>query len=105
MYFDPFEFTKSILRYIIEKLFAGQSEEAFNNCKAQMKKIRSLVKKASAPPQPEEIGRLKGKLEKCRNPGLADDRLIEFVDDEDDTISVPVETVAAFGNEFDALDF
>ena len=93
------------LSYIIEKLFAGQSEEAFNNCKSQMKKIRSLVKKASSPAPPEEIGKLKGKLEKCRNPALTDERLLVFVDDDDDTISVPVETVAAFGNEFDALDF
>ena len=70
-----------------------------------MKKIRSLVKKASSPAPPEEIGKLKGKLEKCRNPALTDERLLVFVDDDDDTISVPVETVAAFGNEFDALDF
>jgi len=95
----------NIQPYIVEKLFAGQSEEAFNNCKSQMKKIRSLVKKASSPAPPEEIGKLKGKLEKCRNPALTDERLLVFVDDDDDTISVPVETVAAFGNEFDALDF
>lgn len=70
-----------------------------------MKKIRSLVKKSKDGAPHEEIGRLKGKLEKCRNPALTDDRLLVFVDDEDDTVSVPVETVAAFGNEFDALDF
>ena len=55
-----------------------------------MKKIRSLVKKASSPAPPEEIGKLKGKLEKCRNPALTDERLLVFVDDDDDTISITI---------------
>lgn len=33
---------------------------------------------------------------KCRNPALTDERLLVFVDDEDDTVTVPVETMATF---------
>ena len=92
--------------YIMHQLFQNQSDDAFNSFKSQVKKIRSLVKKGRSLAPPEEIARLKGKLEKCRNPDLTDEKLLVFVDDDDDTISVPVETIATFGNEnFHALDF
>ena len=38
-----------------------------------------MVKKARDPPTPDEIGRLKAKLERCRNPALTDDRILVFV--------------------------
>lgn len=96
----------NIDNYIMHQLFQNQSDEAFNSFKSQVKKIRSLVKKARPLAPPEEIARLKGKLEKCRNPDLTDEKLLVFIDDDDDTISVPVETIATFGNDnFSALDF
>ena len=95
-----------LFSYIMHQLFQDQSDDAFNSFKSQVKKIRSLVKKARPLAPPEEIARLKGKLEKCRNPDLTDEKLLVFIDDDDDTISVPVETIASFGNDnFSALDF
>ena len=52
-----------------------------------VKKIRSLVKKAKEPASPEEIAKIKAKWMKCRNPEKTDEKLLVFVDDEDDTIS------------------
>ena len=53
----------------------------------KVKKIRSLVKKAKDPASPEEVAKIKAKWMKCRNPALTDEKLLVFVDDEDDTIS------------------
>lgn len=87
----------SIDKYIMQYLFNNESDsEAFNNFKSQVKKIRSLVKKAKEPASPEEIAKIKAKWMKCRNPEKTDEKLLVFVDDEDDTISVPVETIASF---------
>ena len=54
----------------------------------KVKKIRSLVKKAKEPATPEEISKIKAKWMKCRNPALTDERLLTFVEDEDDTVTV-----------------
>ena len=45
------------------------------------------MKKAKDPASPEEVAKIKAKWMKCRNPALTDEKLLVFVDDEDDTIS------------------
>ena len=62
--------------------------QTHNNPFSKVKKIRSLVKKAKEPASPEEIAKIKAKWMKCRNPDKTDEKLLVFVDDEDDTISV-----------------
>merc|ERR1712142_199280 len=87
---------QSMDNYVLEKLFADQPENALDNFKSQVKKLRSLVKKCDKdPPTMELIGQLKSKLEKCRNPETTEEKLLVFVDDEDEHNQIAVETISA----------
>lgn len=92
-------------RYILEKLFSDQPPPALDNFKSQVKKLRSLVKKNEKESMDIQlIGQLKNKLERCRNPEFKDDKLLVFVDDDENegkANDMAVETISTD----DLLDF
>jgi len=91
--------------YILEKLFSDQPPPALDNFKSQVKKLRSLVKKNEKESMDIQlIGQLKNKLERCRNPEFKDDKLLVFVDDDENegkANDMAVETISTD----DLLDF
>ncbi|CBY37866.1 unnamed protein product [Oikopleura dioica] len=85
----------SIDQYILGKLFPESKESPeFEHFKSSIKKIRSTAKKSDKEvPPPEVVGQLKAKWERCRNPDLTDEKLVQYIDDDEDAAPV-VETIS-----------